>query len=193
MKHLKTTEPPLLPALWADTQAAGFAMASEPLTGQLLRTLAASKPGGRLLEIGTGTGLSTAWLLDGMSASAHLTSLDNDAGVLDIAQKHLGHDPRLSLQCADGDDWLLAQPASSFDLVFADAWPGKYRLLAETLALLRPGGLFVVDDMLPQPNWPEGHADKATALLAALANWPGHQATTLAWASGLVILARNSG
>jgi predicted O-methyltransferase YrrM len=35
----------------------GFTMASDAWTGALLRTLAAAKPGGSLLELGTGTGL----------------------------------------------------------------------------------------------------------------------------------------
>ena len=39
------------------TQASGFTMASDVLTCSLLRTLAVSKPGGRFLELGTGTGL----------------------------------------------------------------------------------------------------------------------------------------
>jgi predicted O-methyltransferase YrrM len=50
--------PQILEAIARDSAAIGFAMASEPQTGSLLRTLAASKPGGRLLEIGTGTGIS---------------------------------------------------------------------------------------------------------------------------------------
>ena len=70
--------PKLLAGIIADTKAAGFPMASEALVGALLRTLAASKPGGRLLEIGTGTGLATVWLLDGMDARAHLTSIEAD-------------------------------------------------------------------------------------------------------------------
>jgi predicted O-methyltransferase YrrM len=188
--HQNLREPAALAALWADTCAAGFTMASEPLTGSLLRTLAASKPGGHLLEIGTGTGLSSAWLLDGMDPRARLTTVDNDNTVLDIARRHLGHDPRLSVVCADGDAWLDTLAPGAFDLVFADAWPGKYRRLPETLALLRPGGLYVVDDMLPQPNWPEGHDLKAAALLQTLTTLPGHSATVLSWATGLVVVAR---
>ncbi len=188
--HQNLHEPAALAALWADTQAAGFTMASEPLTGSLLRTLAASKPGGQLLEIGTGTGLSTAWLLDGMDPTARLTTVDSDNAVLDIARRHLGHDRRLSVVCADGDTWLDTLRPGSFDLVFADAWPGKYRRLPETLALLRPGGLYVVDDMLPQPNWPEGHGLKAQALLQTLTTAPGFSTTVLSWASGIVLLSR---
>ncbi len=53
-------------AIERETAAVGFNMGGEPRTGALLRTLAASKPGGAMLELGTGTGLSTAWILDGM-------------------------------------------------------------------------------------------------------------------------------
>ena len=49
--------PPALAAIQAETVALGFNMASEPQTGALLRALAASKPAGTLLELGTGTGL----------------------------------------------------------------------------------------------------------------------------------------
>ena len=44
--------------------------------GALLRLMASMKPGGRLLEIGTGTGVSTCWLLDGMDSTAKLTTVD---------------------------------------------------------------------------------------------------------------------
>lgn len=42
------------------TKESGFTMASDILTYSLLRTLATSKPGGKFLELGTGTGLSTS-------------------------------------------------------------------------------------------------------------------------------------
>jgi len=85
-------EPEVIAAIWADTRASGFKMASEPLTCSLLRTLAASKPSARFLELGSGTGLSTAWLLDGMDARSRLTTVDNDKSLLSILKKHLGGD-----------------------------------------------------------------------------------------------------
>jgi predicted O-methyltransferase YrrM len=36
----------------------------------MLRMLAASKPGGRFLELGTGTGIATAWLLKKIDIAA---------------------------------------------------------------------------------------------------------------------------
>ena len=79
-------EPTSIAGIWADTRASGFTMASEPLTCSLLRTLAASKPSARFLELGSGTGLSTAWLLDGMDSGSHLTTVDNDETLLSVLQ-----------------------------------------------------------------------------------------------------------
>jgi predicted O-methyltransferase YrrM len=184
------SEPAPIPALWADTQAAGFTMATDPLTCSLLRTLAASKISAHFLELGSGTGVSTAWLLDGMDAKSRLTTVDNDADLLAILKKHLGQDPRLEIVCTDGDQFLQSLSGEQFDFIFADTWPGKYRLLEPTLALLKPGGLYVVDDMLPQPNWPEGHEEKVAALLAQLEQMRGFQISKLSWASGIVIVTK---
>ncbi len=90
------TEPPMLAAIWHDTQAMGFNMASEPLGCALLRSLAASKPAGKLLELGSGTRLSTAWLLSGMDSQSHITTIYNDPAVLTVLRKHLGSDSRLA-------------------------------------------------------------------------------------------------
>jgi predicted O-methyltransferase YrrM len=53
----------------------------EPLVGAMLLTLAASKPGGRFLELGTRAGLAAARLLDGMDGRSTLISVDNDGAV----------------------------------------------------------------------------------------------------------------
>ena len=183
-------QPQTLPGIWADTRASGFTMASEPLIGSLLRTLAASKPAGRFLELGSGTGLSTAWLLDGMDSKSHLTTVDNDAALLSILKRHLGTDPRLSVVCAEGDEFLQSLHGQQFDFIFADTWSGKYRLLDEALNLLAPAGLYVIDDMLPQPNWPEGHTEKAAHLIATLEQLRNFRVTKLSWASGVVLVTK---
>src|SRR5215831_72898 len=83
------------------TQLAGFTMASDILTCSLLRTLAASKPLGKFLELGTGTGLSTSWILDGMDVNSSLISIDNDPSFLEIAKNNLDFDDRLNLLLTD--------------------------------------------------------------------------------------------
>ena len=182
--------PPELASIAADTEALGFGMASEPRTGALLRTLAASRPAGRLLELGTGTGIATAWLLAGMDAASTLISVDTDQRVQDVARKSLGNDQRLSLVTDDGAAFLRRQAAQCFDLVFADAMPGKYEALEDALAVVKPGGFYVIDDMLPQPNWPEGHAAKVPVLVDRLANDGRFVIAPMAWASGIVVAVR---
>ena len=188
--HLNLNEPKVVSSIWADTRAAGFTMASESLTFSLLRTLAASKPGGRFLELGSGTGLSTAWILDGMDSNAQLTTVDNDENVLSILKKHLGHDPRLTVVKSDGDTFLKSLRGQLFDFVFADTWSGKYRLLDEALSLVKRSGLCVIDDMLPQPNWPEGHAEKVDHLVSILEQRKDLRTTKISWASGVIVATK---
>lgn len=174
----------------AETAAMGFGMASEPKVGAFLAALAASKPGGRVLELGTGTGHGTAWLLAGMDAGATLDTVDNDAAVVAVARRHLGGDRRVAFHVIDGAAFLGQPPAGGYDLIYADAWPGKFSHLDAALALLRPGGIYVIDDLLPQPNWPEGHAPKVPVLIDYLERRPGFVTVRLTWGSGLMLVVR---
>lgn len=169
------------------TKESGFTMSSHILTCGLLRTLAGSKPNGKLLELGTGTGLSTSWILDGMNNGSTLVSIDNDDRLLKIAKRYLGDDDRLSLILSDGGEWIEKNKQLKFDYIFADTWHGKYLLLEEILAMLNPGGLYIIDDMLPQSNWPEGHHDKATNLVNKLEEIDDIILTKQNWATGIII------
>jgi predicted O-methyltransferase YrrM len=179
-------------AIDAESKQMGFSMPSDILTCSLLKTLAATKPNGKFLELGTGTGLSTVWILDGMDQNSSLISIDNDASLLKIAHKHLGNNTRLSLNCIDGEDWLNKNKGQKFDYIFADTWHGKYLMLDEVLEMLNIGGIYIIDDMLPQENWPEGHAEKAVALEKYLENRKDLKLTKLHWATGIIIAIKVS-
>lgn len=182
-------KPACLDSLLSETRSLGFTMASEPALGPFLALLAASKPGGRLLELGTGTGLGTAWLLSGMTRTARLTSVEKDPEAAAVARRHLGADSRLDLRIMDGEAFLAeAEGSAPYDLIFADSWPGKFRSLEATLALLAPGGLYVVDDLLPDGTWHEGHGAAVEALCGTLAAWPGGRFARLDWSSGIGLL-----
>ena len=172
------------------TKASGFTMASDIQTCSLLRTLAASKPAGKFLELGTGTGLSTAWILDGMDAASTLVSIDNEAGFLAIAKDHLGQDARLTLTLTDGGEWVENNLSQKYDYIFADTWHGKYLMLDEVLEMLNKGGYYIIDDMLPQPNWPEGHDLKAIKLIEDLEKRADLVLTKQVWATGIVIAVK---
>src|SRR5262247_2298367 len=177
--HDLTNVPPVVDELRRETQRMGFAMASEPRTGSLLRTLAASKPGGRFLELGTGTGVATAWLLAGMDQASRLATVDNDPAVVAIARRHLGADLRVTFHLDDGAAFIERQTPAYYDFLFADAWPGKFSHLEQALALVRVGGLYFIDDLMPQRNWPEGHAPNVAALIERLATHDLFVATKL--------------
>lgn len=172
------------------TKENGFTMASDILTCSLLRTLAASKPSGKFLELGTGTGLSTSWILSGMDSNSTLISFDNDEALLAIAKEYLGDDNRLNLVHADGEDWVKNNKGQKFDYIFADTWHGKYLLLDEVLEMLNTGGLYIVDDMLPQPNWPEGHQEKAINFVKYIESRTDLVLTKQNWATGIIIAVR---
>lgn len=172
------------------TKENGFTMASDILTCSLLRTLSASKPNGKFLELGTGTGLSTSWILDGMDSGSTLISIDNDEKLLNIASKYLGYDKRLHLEHVDGENWVKNNIGAKFDYIFADTWHGKYLLLDKVLDMLNVGGLYIVDDMLAQPNWPEGHQDKAINFIKYLEGRNDFILTKQNWATGIIIAVK---
>ena len=184
--------PAAVAAIRADTEALGFAFASEPHVGALLAVLAASKPGGRLLELGTGTGHGTAWIQAGMDARARLDTVDTDAGVVAVAQQHLGADPRITFHLVDAATFITAARPGRFDLIYADAWPGKFSHLNDALGLLRVGGVYLIDDLLPQASWPAEHAPKVQALIDTLEHRPDMNTVDLEWASGVMMVVRTS-
>ena len=155
-------------------------MMSEAKVGALLAVLAGSKPGGRLLELGTGTGHGTAWLLSGMDATATLDTVDTDEAVVVVARRHLGADKRVTFHIADGAEFLRQKGLQPFDMIYADAWPGKFTHLDEALSLLRPGGMYVIDDLLPQANWLDGHAPKVPKLISEIESRSGFMSVRLA-------------
>ena len=183
-----------LPTGYADIQTASeameFSMPSDLQTGTLLRTLVASKPGARVLEIGTGTGLATAWLLAGMDADATAISIDNSTEYQAVAANVLGNDSRLTLLCTDAGNWLEANRDARFDLIFADAWPGKYANLDAALGTLKTGGLYIIDDMRAQPNWPDGHEANVTELVADLESRSDLHIVKMAWSTGILIATK---
>jgi predicted O-methyltransferase YrrM len=190
IEQIKQEYPAAYQAIKTATEAYGFTMQSEVLTCSLLKTLAASKPGGKFLELGTGTGLATTWLLDGMDNASTLVSIDNDDTLLAIAKENLGTDKRLQLVSADANAWIEQNVQKKYNFVFADTWAGKYQLLNEILDMIEPGGIYFIDDMLPQANWPEGHAEKANALVAYLDSRADVALTKMGWASGIIIAVK---
>ena len=168
----------------------GFKMPSDLYVGSFLKTLITSKPNGRFLEIGTGIGLSLSWMIEGMDNNSYLISVDNDKELTDIAETYFGNDGRIELICKDGTQWIKEYAGEKFDLIFADAWPGKYSEIDEVLDLVRVGGFYIIDDMTMQPNWPEGHEGNVIELTAYLEKRNDFQLTKMNWSTGLILAVK---
>ena len=170
--------------------AVNFKQPSDDLSGALLQIVVASKPSGNFLELGTGAGRSTAWILQAMDENSKLISVESDAKLVAIARNLLGQDTRLTILEEIGETVLERLNPASFDVVFADTWPGKYNHLEEALRLVKIGGFYIIDDMLPQPNWPDGHDLKVKNLIEILENDIRFRLLKMEWASGIIILVR---
>lgn len=178
--------PPNLMEIEEQTRKLGFDMGSERETGLFLRFLASLKPRGSFLEIGTGTGIGAAWLLDGMCGDSKLVSVDMDEEAMKIAKNFLDSDERVNFITGDGLEFLKTQKDKTFDFIFADTYPGKFVYLEETLNLLKPNGLYIVDDMRPQEDWPEDWFPVAAKGLEDLKKVKSLKRASFDYASGLI-------
>ena len=119
----------------------------------LLTVLAAASRARTVVEVGTGTGVSTISLLRGMPEEGVVTSIDTDGELQRAAREAVADDgirsnrarmiPGRALQV------LPRLTDAAYDLVLLDGDEREYSAyLEQALRLLRPGGLLVVDDAL---------------------------------------------
>ncbi|WP_233218659.1 NUDIX domain-containing protein [Deinococcus arcticus] len=140
--------PPLVAAAQQEAARLHVEAACSLEVGRLLRTLAASRPGGRVLELGSGVGVGAAWLLAGMDAAARLLTVEADPLRAETAWAVLAPDPRAEVLHGE---WAGALERGPFDLIFADcaAAKGEGEALNLLVVALKPGGLLVMDDFSP--------------------------------------------
>ncbi|CAB5494803.1 O-methyltransferase, family 3 [Bathymodiolus thermophilus thioautotrophic gill symbiont] len=86
MQDKVTKYPKYFYEIMQQTKQAGFDQLSDDKLGSLLTTLVALKPNSKILELGTGGGLSTVWLLVGMDNNSTLQTVDNDENLVNICK-----------------------------------------------------------------------------------------------------------
>ena len=109
----------------------------------------------RAVEVGTFTGMSALAVARGLPEDGLLIACDVNREWTDIARRHwqaAGVAARIDLRLAPAEDTLRSlvdEAPGTFDFAFIDAdkesYPRYYELC---LALLRPGGLLALDNML---------------------------------------------
>jgi predicted O-methyltransferase YrrM len=152
---------------WARDRAREAGLRSvSPGTGSALRLLAASVDAKAVAEIGTGTGVSGVHLLHGMRADGVLTTVDPEPEHQSFARQAFRASGFASNRArfipGRALDVLPRLADAGYDLVFCDGDRLEFLdYLAESLRLLRPGGLVVFEgvfangrtvDSGPQPT-----------------------------------------
>jgi len=131
--------------------------------GALLRVLATSLHATRILEIGTAIGYSGIWLAGALPAGGMLLTLEIDRDRARQARENFaraGLADRASVIVGDAER-MLAKVAGPFDVIFQDGDKRLYSpLLDRLVALLRPGGLLVTDNVLWSGEVIPGYVEK---------------------------------
>jgi predicted O-methyltransferase YrrM len=120
--------------------------AVDPATGATLRLLAAAAQAKAVVELGTGAGVSSLWLLRGMRPDGVLTSVDPDTEHQRLARQSLVEagfgTGRVRLIAGQALGVLPRLSDDAYDLVFCDALRSENTdYLAAAKRLLRPGGV----------------------------------------------------
>jgi len=171
-------EPPLLAALREETAALPRAMMQiSPEQGQFMALLAELIGARRVLEVGTFTGYSALVVAFALPADGRLVTCDVNEETTAVARRYWDEagvagkiELRLGPAVATLDALLADGEADSFDMAFVDADKTNYDAYYERgLALLRPGGLMLVDNVLwggavAEPD----HEDEDTDAIRAL-------------------------
>jgi predicted O-methyltransferase YrrM len=115
---------------------------SIPEVQRLVATLVASKPGGRIAEIGTSYGDGARAISTALPTGATFVTVEVDPARAARAREALAGSPAEVLE----GDWRDHLPQRApFDALFADGGAGY----DEVVDLLAPGGVLVKDDLTP--------------------------------------------
>ncbi len=131
-------------------------------SGAVLRVLAAALGARAVVEVGTGAGVGSLYLLRGMPQDGVLTTIDVEVEHQRAAKQafaEAGIRPtRTRAISGRAQDVLPRLTDGAYDMVFVDADKESYPTYVEqALRLLRPGGVVAVDNAL----WHDRVADPA--------------------------------
>ncbi|QNG18076.1 O-methyltransferase [Rhodococcus triatomae] len=124
-----------------------------PAVGALLAMFARMSDARTVVEIGTGAGVSSLWLLRGMREDGVLTTIDSEPEHQRAAKQSFRHaevaPARTRLINGWAQDVLPRLAEESYDLVFVDSSPVDHpEYVREGVRLLRPGGTIVLHNAL---------------------------------------------
>ncbi len=164
LQQLPILDDPLLRRLEAKAEREAFPIVG-PQVGQLLMMLAKAVGAVRIFEMGSGFGYSGLWFAKALPRGGRVILTDTSAARSTEARRHFEEAQQSEkVECLVGDAiQLIADANGSFDVIFLDADKARYPLAFRTaLPKLRPGGLFVADNVLWFGQVAEPHPDAET-------------------------------
>lgn len=172
-------------------------IALPPSATSILTFLAATVQAQAVVEVGTGTGVSGAALLAGMTPGGTLTTIDLEAEYQRYAREAfagIGHEPsRARFIAGRALDVLPRMSDGAYDMVVVDADRGEYpAIVAQAQRLLRIGGLVVfagvgTEGMLADPARRDAEASAVKQTAEALRSDDTWVPTLLVEGSGLLV------
>ena len=115
--------PPLVARAKAAAEALDFARSCRDADGRLLHVLAGRRAVERVAEIGTGTGVGTAWLASALPPGVPLLTAERDERLAGAAAELFAGDP--DVEVLQGDWREVLPPYAPFDLIFVDVGRAK--------------------------------------------------------------------
>jgi predicted O-methyltransferase YrrM len=150
--------PPLVERAAALATELGFESSCSPETGRLLHLLAGMRGRERVAETGTGVGYGAAWIVSALDPSVPFYTAELDEDRAAAAAELFRDDGHVHVLAGDWRD-VLGRHAP-FDLLFHDGSKRRPDLDGEeTLRLLAPRGLIVLDDLTPGRLGPDAVRD----------------------------------
>src|SRR5579871_1558500 len=107
-----------------------------PGVGRFLAVLAASASS--IAELGTGTGIGTAWMVSALPVDGRLVTVEIDEDKAESARRLFAEDQRVEV--VTGDATAEVASRGPFDLIFADSGVRDEAAFDRLVGLLRPGG-----------------------------------------------------
>ena len=149
--------PPLVGRARAAAAELGFEKSCRDEDGLLLHVLAGRRGVERVAEIGTGTGVGTAWLASALPPGTPLFTTESEAVLAQAAAAIFADDPDVHVLVGD---WREVLPSRApFDLIFVDGGRAKDDPDA-VLGLAAPGATLVMDDFSADWQGPDARRER---------------------------------
>ena len=143
--------------------------------GRLLAVLVGQIKVGKILEIGTGFGVGSSWILSAINPSVHFLSVDNCIDKITQTSQNIHHKQGEFVY----GDWKEIRNRGPFQFIFVDAAIAKEVEGEKVIDMLDIGGMIFMDDFTPEEHWPEAWKGKPDHVREFWLNHSGVLATEI--------------